>query len=131
MLSLLLSKKSQPGKPFVLLQNLKATFQPMGVKRSPLAANKKQETLCCSGCECPLKLFQPFAFVVLLSSPCLPLFLFPSPERAAQEACLTSLAVAAHVSRTHRENEFIPTQWQVAHCSAVRLATAIFLTAVQ
>lgn len=132
MLSLLLSKESQPGKPFVLLQNLKATFQPMGVKRSPLAANKKQETLCCSGCERPLKLFQPFAFVVLLSSPCLPLFLFPSPERAAQEARLTSLAVAAHVSRTtHRENEFIRTQWQVAHCSAVHLATAIFLTAVQ
>lgn len=93
MLSLLLCKKSQPGDPFVALLNLKATFQPMGAKGSLLAANKKQETLCSSGCECPLKLFQPFAFVVLLSSQCLPLFLFPGPERAAQEARLTSLGV--------------------------------------
>lgn len=40
-LSLLLCKTSQPDKPFVLLQNLRASFQPMGGKGSPLAANKK------------------------------------------------------------------------------------------
>lgn len=113
--------------------DLKAPFEPMRANRKPEEQPiKRQETQCCSACGCPLKLFQPFAFVVLLSSPRLLLFLLPCPEQAAQEARRTSLAVDAHVSRTaRRQNEFTPTQWQVVGFIAARLATAIFLTAVQ
>lgn len=74
MVSLLVFKTSQPGKLFVLLQNLKVIFQPMGGKRTPLAAYKKRW----KHYERPQKLFQPSTFVVLLSSLCLLLFLFPN-----------------------------------------------------
>lgn len=116
-------------KLFVPLWNLKATFEPMGGNRKPEEQPlNRQETQCFSACRCPLKLFQPFAFVVLLSSPRLLLFLFPCPEQAAQEAQRTSLAVDAHVSRTaRRQNKFTPTRWQVVGFIAARLATAIFL----
>lgn len=115
------------------LWNLKAMVEPMRGNRKPEEQPiNRQETQCCSACGCSLKLFQLFAFVVLLSSPRLLLFLFPCPEQAAQEARRTSLAVDAHVSKTaRRQNEFTPTQWQVVGFIAARLATAIILTAVQ
>ena len=110
MLSLLLFKTSQPSKPFVLLQNLKAIFQPMGGKGSPLAANKKkQETQCCSGCELPHKLFQPSAFVVLLSFPCLLLlFLFlilPSIKKGCTGTwCISLMGIVSTARATAREH---------------------------
>lgn len=126
-------KNKKMNKLFVQLWNQKATFEGMGGKRKPEEQPiNRQEAQCCSACGCALKLFQPFAFVVLLSSPRFLLFLFSCPEKAAQEARRTSLAVDAHVSRTARRlNEFALSQWQVVGSIAARLATAIFLTAVQ
>lgn len=133
MLSLLLCKKSQPGDPFVVLLNLKATFQPMGAKGSLLAANKKQETLCCSACELSSEAISALCLccaAVLPMSPALPL---SRPWTGGTGSSLHIVrGAAAHVCRTpSRENKFIPAQWQVARCIAVRLATTIFLTAVQ
>lgn len=73
MLSLLLFKISQPGKPFVLLQNLKARFQPKGGRGSPLAASNK------AGNTMLFWLWTSSEAIsaLCLSSPCLLLFLFP------------------------------------------------------
>lgn len=78
-----------------LLLNCKTQKLPLtnGTLASPWAANKKPENTC-SDCERPLKLFQPIAFVVLPSSTCLLLFLFPGPTgsscRVVSSCCTRS-----------------------------------------
>lgn len=120
-LSLLHSKRSQAGKPFILLQNLKATFQPMGVKRSTLAANKKSRKH-----SVVLAVNDRWSYF----SP-LPL-LYCCPPHVSCSSSFPALNKLHIVCRTtHWENEFIPTRKQVVHGIAVCLATAIVLTAVQ
>lgn len=81
-----------------------------------------------------VKLFRPFAFVVLLSSRCLPLFLFAGPQNGRRRKLASpSLGESLHTFAEHHAEKInsyqLSGRWLAA--TAVRLATAIFLTAVQ
>ena len=100
----------------------KLAFNQWELKGAPRQPIKEQETLCCSGCELPLKLFQPSLCCCCIC--CCPRRV--SCSSSSPGTFCTSLIVsqkcqtARALAEEHTEEINSPTQWQVVHCIAVR-----------
>lgn len=104
------ARKVSQAIPLLSCWTWKLPFNQWGLKEASWQPIKSRKHYVVLPVNCPLKLFQPFASVVLLSSQCLPLFLFPGPERAAQEARFTSLGELLHTFAEHHAEKINSSQ---------------------
>lgn len=131
MLSLLLFETSPPRKLFVLLQNQKASSEPMGGNGSPLAANKKAGNTMLFRLRTSPEAISAFCLCcasALHMSLSLPL---SRPAPTLHKHAVQELIAIQHFLCHWLQRELVASQRQVVPCVAVCVATPISVPAVQ